>query len=98
MEQAGSGTVFFRVQEKHRSRKGNIFIRRVLGELPEGEQATIIATGPLTNLAFLLRIFPEVKEKIQEIVFMGGSLSGGNVTDAAEFNFLQTPRLRIWFA
>ena len=51
--------------------KGIFFIRRVLGELPEGEQATIIATGPLTNIAFLLRIFPEVKEKIQEIVFYG---------------------------
>jgi Inosine-uridine nucleoside N-ribohydrolase len=71
--------------------KGIFFIRRVLEELPEGEQATIIATGPLTNLAFLLRIFPEVKEKIQEIVFMGGSLSGGNVTDAAEFNFFADP-------
>lgn len=71
--------------------KGIFFIRRVLGELPEGEQATVIATGPLTNIAFLLRIFPEVKEKIQEIVFMGGSLSGGNVTDAAEFNFFADP-------
>ena len=30
--------------------KGIFFIRRVLGELPEGEQATIIATGPLTNI------------------------------------------------
>ena len=58
--------------KKHRSRKkGIFFIRRVLGELPEGEQATIIATGPLTNIAFLLRIFPEVKEKITGDRFYG---------------------------
>lgn len=68
-----------------------LFIRRLIGELSEEEKAVIVATGPLTNIALVLRIFPEIKDKISEIVFMGGSLSGGNVTDGAEFNFFADP-------
>ena len=49
------------------------FIRDILNDLPEGEQVTVIETAPMTNLALLLRIFPEVKEKIRQIVFMGGA-------------------------
>lgn len=70
---------------------GILYMSRILEELPEGETATIIATGPLTNVALLLRIFPEIKDRIREIVFMGGSLSGGNITGAAEFNFYKDP-------
>lgn len=68
-----------------------LFIRRILMGLKEGEKADIAATGPLTNIALVLKLFPEVKEKIREILFMGGSLSGGNVTEAAEFNFYTDP-------
>src|SRR5829696_5676854 len=45
------------------------------------------AVGPLTNLALLLRVFPEAAARIGRLVVMGGSAGrGGNVTAAAEFN------------
>lgn len=47
---------------------------------------TILAIGPLTNVALLLKVYPEVKEKIEEIVLMGGSLSRGNMGVLSEFN------------
>lgn len=50
---------------------------------------TIIATGPLTNLAVALRTAPDIAGRIKEISLMGGSVTGGNMTPAAEFN--------IWF-
>ena len=52
---------------------------------------TFIETAPMTNLALLLRVFPEVKDKIRRIVFMGGAVKGGNVTPAAEFNIYADP-------
>jgi inosine-uridine nucleoside N-ribohydrolase len=52
---------------------------------------TIIGIGPLTNVALALREDPEIASMIQSIVLMGGSLSGGNVTPAAEFNFYVDP-------
>lgn len=68
-----------------------LFIRDILNDLPEGEQVTIIETAPMTNLALLLRIFPEVKDKIRRIIFMGGAAKGGNITPAAEFNIYADP-------
>ena len=60
--------------------------------LPEtGTKAAFIETAPMTNLALLLRVFPEVKDKIRRIVFMGGAVKGGNVTPAAEFNIYADP-------
>ncbi len=47
---------------------------------------TLIATGPLTNLAMALRTAPELAGRIREISVMGGSATFGNVTPAAEFN------------
>ena len=39
----------------------------------------------------LLKVFPEVKERIEEIVLMGGAAAGGNVTASAEFNIWEDP-------
>jgi pyrimidine-specific ribonucleoside hydrolase len=51
------------------------------------EPVTVAAIGPLTNLALLLRVFPDAAARIGRLVVMGGSASrGGNVTAAAEFN------------
>lgn len=50
------------------------------------DKITLVASGPLTNLAVLLRLAPDVMSKIERIVFMGGSTDYGNDTPAAEFN------------
>ena len=55
------------------------------------EKVTIVATGPLTNVAALLLAHPELKEKIEVISFMGGGIRFGNWTPAAEFNILVDP-------
>ncbi|MGH3978050.1 MAG: nucleoside hydrolase [Pseudonocardiaceae bacterium] len=48
---------------------------------------TLVAIGPLTNIALLLAAHPEVTPRIGRIVAMGGSLSGGDTTGSrAEFN------------
>jgi inosine-uridine nucleoside N-ribohydrolase len=50
------------------------------------EPLTLVATGPLTNVALLLRSAPDVRERLARIVWMGGSRSRGNRTPYAEFN------------
>ena len=64
-------------------------IRRIVRKNP-GE-ITIVAVGPLTNIATVLKSDPSVATLVKSIVLMGGSLSGGNVTPAAEFNFYVDP-------
>jgi inosine-uridine nucleoside N-ribohydrolase len=55
-------------------------------------QVTILALGPMTNVALALRLRPEIESKIQRIVFMGGNIRvAGNATNAAEFNFWFDP-------
>lgn len=52
---------------------------------------TLVASGPLTNIAMVLRLAPDVIGKIARIVFMGGSTDYGNDSPAAEFNMLCDP-------
>jgi pyrimidine-specific ribonucleoside hydrolase len=52
---------------------------------------TLVATGPLTNVALLLRARPRIRGGIERICLMGGSLGEGNTTAAAEFNVWQDP-------
>lgn len=55
------------------------------------EPLTIVATGAYTNIAQLLLDHPDIKSKIKQLVLMGGSLSGGNVSSVAEFNVFTDP-------
>lgn len=50
------------------------------------EKVAIIAIGPLTNLALLFKLRPDLKEKIEVISIMGGGARRGNWTPAAEYN------------
>ena len=59
----------------------------VLAERVEG--ITLVATGPLTNVALLLARHPAARP--ERIVLMGGAIAEGNVTPAAEFNVWADP-------
>ncbi|MCH4239280.1 MAG: ribonucleoside hydrolase RihC [Oscillospiraceae bacterium] len=64
-------------------------MRRVLLESPE--PVTLMTIAPLTNVALLLKTFPEVKPHIREIVMMGASTGRGNLTVMGEFNITVDP-------
>jgi purine nucleosidase/pyrimidine-specific ribonucleoside hydrolase len=55
------------------------------------EPVTLVATGPITNIATLLQQRPDAKARIADIVFMGGSVDRGNHTPTAEFNTYADP-------
>ncbi|AIF44853.1 ribonucleoside hydrolase RihC [Virgibacillus sp. SK37] len=61
-------------------------------EIMNSEQPiTLVPIGPLTNIALLLRMYPEVKDNIHEIVLMGGSTARGNAGVMSEFNIFADP-------
>lgn len=64
---------------------------RLIEESPE--PVTLIAIGPLTNVAGLVTFYPETARKLERIVLMGGGTLEhmGNVTPAAEFNIYYDP-------
>ena len=55
------------------------------------ELVTLVTLAPKTNAAMLLSMYPEVATRLEQIIFMGGSASGGNVTALAEFNVWHDP-------
>jgi inosine-uridine nucleoside N-ribohydrolase len=55
-------------------------------------EVTILALGPMTNIALALCMKPGIDTKIKRIVFMGGNIRvAGNASNAAEFNFWFDP-------
>ncbi|ABV33583.1 MULTISPECIES: nucleoside hydrolase [Pseudothermotoga] len=50
------------------------------------DDVTLVATGPLTNVALLILMHPHLIHKLNSIVLMGGGISFGNVTPVSEFN------------
>jgi inosine-uridine nucleoside N-ribohydrolase len=55
-------------------------------------EVTIVALGPLTNIARAFARDPSLPELIGQLVIMGGTLDGvGNVTPAADFNIYCDP-------
>lgn len=88
--ETGMGGYDFLEPSKNIYEKGSIdAMREVL--LNSSEKITIVAIGPLTNIALLLSTYPEVKKNIYEIVLMGGSSGRGNDIPAAEFNMSCDP-------
>ncbi|MEN9627307.1 MAG: hypothetical protein RJA10_534 [Pseudomonadota bacterium] len=52
---------------------------------------TLLAVGPLTNVATAFALAPELPSLLAALVIMGGSTVGGNATAAAEFNIHADP-------
>ncbi|MDQ3450558.1 MAG: nucleoside hydrolase [Actinomycetota bacterium] len=55
------------------------------------EPIILIPLAPLTNIAVLVRTYPELLDRIDRIVLMGGAAAVGNATAAAEFNVWHDP-------
>lgn len=71
------------VVEQAPSLEGNQVLVRTLKEAVE---AKIIATGPLTTIADVLKMHPELIDKIREIHWMGGAIDvAGNLIGSPEF-------------
>ncbi len=52
---------------------------------------TLVPVAPLTNIAMAMQLEPGIKDKIKQIVLMGGAFGLGNASPAAEFNILADP-------
>lgn len=57
-----------------------------------GEKITVIAVGPLTNIAITIAKHPDVVDYIEVLNIMGGALDGGNASPCAEFNIYADPQ------
>lgn len=67
----------------------DLIIEKVLSNPGE---ITLVAIGPLTNLALAIRREPRIVQLVREVVLMGGALrTPGNVTPNAEFNIYADP-------
>ena len=63
-----------------------------IAEQASGAEAiAIIATGPLTNLAKALSLYPHIESGIASLSIMGGTAGRGNMTPVAEFNAFSDP-------
>lgn len=70
--------------------EGALALAASLIEAADGP-VTLVATGPLTNIALLLRARPGITARLERICLMGGSFGEGNTTPAAEYNIWQDP-------
>jgi len=60
--------------------------------LEYAHQVTLLAVGPLTNVALALRLEPRIVELVEQVVIMGGSIgAGGNISPVAEANIFHDP-------
>ena len=83
------GAVFPEPTTKPVAEPASEFIRKIVHKYPH--EVTLITLGPLTNIATALSSDPELAGMVRGLTMMGGSLSGGNITPAAEFNIYVDP-------
>ncbi len=55
------------------------------------EPISIVITGPCTNIAVFLSMYPELKSSLKQIVILGGGMGVGNWQPTIEFNMLEDP-------
>ena len=66
-------------------------VQLIIDSVMNNDDVTIVATGPLTNVALAIKMEPRIVKKVKEIVIMGGSIDNGNTSPAAEFNIMCDP-------
>lgn len=87
----GLGSVVLREAEEYPYSKDRApeVISRIARE--EKGSLELLVVGPMTNIAIALTMYPELKELVKHIWFMGGAVRGGNMTTTAEFNIWVDP-------
>jgi purine nucleosidase len=88
----GLGDVGFVPQTRQAEREhASLALLRLANETP-GEY-TLVAIGPLTNIAVALKLDPKLPEKLKRFVVMGGAVTAhGNTSNvSAEFNIYHDP-------
>ncbi len=83
------GAVFPEPTIKPVAEPASELIRSIVRKYPK--EVTLITVGPLSNVADALNSDAELASLVRRVVMMGGSLSGGNITPAAEFNVYVDP-------
>ena len=66
-------------------------VQLIIDSVMNNDDVTIVATGPLTNVAMAIKMEPKLLKKTKEIILMGGSTENGNTSPAAEFNIMCDP-------
>ena len=85
----GVGDYEFPEPKELYSNNAIVFLRDTI--MNADDKVTLVPIGPLTNIAILIKTFPEVIEKIEFLSIMGGATVGGNITPTAEFNVWADP-------
>ncbi|CAG0917509.1 unnamed protein product [Notodromas monacha] len=76
------------------SEHASLAIARLVRDNPD--EVTLIATGPLTNVALAIKMDPDFTKLLHSFYIMGGNLNGrGNITTCAEFNFHNDPEAAL---
>ncbi|KAG2013166.1 hypothetical protein CC2G_010102 [Coprinopsis cinerea AmutBmut pab1-1] len=57
----------------------------------KGEKVTVVSTGPMTNIALFVSVYPDLLDAVEEFVFMGGAVGMGNRSAVAEYNIMCDP-------
>ena len=80
--------LFIRLPRSKSETEGLYSIELLKRELENStEKVSILAIGPLTNLALLIQQYPETTEKIEKIIIMGGAIDvPGNIKDVKFFS------------
>lgn len=84
-----SGPTFNKKRIKQCAGNGIDFTIKTILDNP-GE-INLVAVGPLTDIAVIMKKEPKVINKIKRLIIMGGSLGPGNITPTAEFNIYADP-------
>ncbi len=82
------GFTFPEYEKNYDKRHG---VQLIIDSIMNNDNVTIVATGPLTNVAMAIKMQPLILERIKEVVIMGGSVDNGNTSPAAEFNIMCDP-------
>eukprot|EP00210_Caulerpa_lentillifera_P002807 g2681.t1 len=77
------------VAQRKNPKKALLALRDAIVE-NSGPSMKVICTGPLTNMALFLQLYPELIDKF-EVICMGGAIGIGNMVSGAEFNFFSDP-------